>query len=948
MSFPVAVPKMNGSLKKCLLIACTALIILPLFTSPVSANWVMFRGDLFRSGTIASDWTPVQVTWNFSTGDKVRSSPAVSDGVVYVSSYDDYVYALDGATGVNLWSFKTGNDIYSSPIVADGVLYVGSQDQKFYALNSSTGAQIWSRAFVNGYHTSTAALTKGVVYLGGGDGYVYALNASDGSTFWSFRTNCNLYSCPAISGGIVYVGSMDASAGNMYAIDAATGAKIWNFSTGYMNLVCSSPAVVNGVVYFGSDDRQVYALNAVTGEKIWNYSTGMLTESSPAVVNGVVYIGSNNHNLYALNADTGAKIWNFKTNNAISSSPAVLDGVVYFGSWDNNVYALDASTGAKLWSYTTGGSVFSSPAVAKGGQVYIGSDDGHIYSINSQSVSPYYQINTAGGSSSGGGIKQYITINADGTITPPTVPITGDGNRYTLTGDVGGSIRVLKDKIIIDGQGHSIFGNGSAMSGGDIDLNRRDHITVMNTVFSGFFSTAIHLGSMDIADPNNRVGSSNCIITNNTITGGTPYYCFSIWVEGTNNSITNNHIFANNGMGIALEKGTQHTIANNVIENNGMYAISFEAGQATVRGNRMNNNSGGAYYFSDSNMGIMTPVQDIDSSNLVDGKPTYYWINQHNKAVPSDAGYVLLINCSDITISGVHIDKGGRYNSYSIILVDTKNSIVSDNTITAGNGIRIINNRSNASNISIIRNYLTTGMWSGGNTIIASNTFVNKGIILGSNAVVAYNNFTGCDIAVNMQGYNSVVRNNNFQSNQIAIHIFGGGNNQIYHNNFIANSKQVEEQHSDVTRWPLDTYYTSSNNTWNQPYPSGGNYWSAYTGNDLNNDGIGDTPYHIIENYTDLYPLIQPTNTIQPTTESLLPAEREQLPTPNPTEKPNPTSTSNFQINNEPGETNLTTSAQQLLLVLVIPAIVVVLAILVAYGLYNLIYRKQRKLTPIK
>ena len=133
-------------------------------------------------------------------------------------------------------------------------------------------------------------------------------------------------------------------------------------------------------------------------------------------------------------------------------------------------------------------------------------------------------------------------------------------------------------------------------------------------------------------------------------------------------------------------------IADNLIENNGMYAISFECGQATVRGNRLNNNTGGAYFFTDSLMGIMTPIQDIDSSNLVDGKPTYYWINQHNKAVPTDAGFVMLINCSQITISGLHIDKGGKYNSYSIFLVDTINSVISDNTITAGNGIRIQEN----------------------------------------------------------------------------------------------------------------------------------------------------------------------------------------------------------------------------------------------------------------
>ena len=157
--------KVNGLLKKSRLIVFIAFIILPLLIFPVNANWVMFRGDLSRSGTVATDWTPGQVTWNFSTGDKVRSSPAISDGIVYISSYDNYVYAVDGVTGAKLWSFQTGGNIYSSPVVADGVVYVGSQDEKFYALNSSTGVPIWSRAFVNGYHTSTAAVRMGLYTL---------------------------------------------------------------------------------------------------------------------------------------------------------------------------------------------------------------------------------------------------------------------------------------------------------------------------------------------------------------------------------------------------------------------------------------------------------------------------------------------------------------------------------------------------------------------------------------------------------------------------------------------------------------------------------------------------------------------------------------------------------------------------------------------------------------
>jgi eukaryotic-like serine/threonine-protein kinase len=97
----------------------------------------------------------------------------------------------------------------------------------------------------------------------------------------------------------------------------------------------------------------------------WSYATGFYVGSSPAVVNGVVYVGSDDGNVYALNASTGAKLWSYGTGNYVDSSPAVVNGVVYVGSQDGNVYALNASTGAKLWSYT-GSEVQSSPAVANG------------------------------------------------------------------------------------------------------------------------------------------------------------------------------------------------------------------------------------------------------------------------------------------------------------------------------------------------------------------------------------------------------------------------------------------------------------------------------------------------------------------------------------------------------------------------------------------------------
>ncbi|MHA2428064.1 MAG: right-handed parallel beta-helix repeat-containing protein [Candidatus Hermodarchaeia archaeon] len=95
-----------------------------------------------------------------------------------------------------------------------------------------------------------------------------------------------------------------------------------------------------------------------------------------------------------------------------------------------------------------------------------------------------------------------------------------------------------------------------------------------------------------------------------------------------------------------------------------------------------------------------------------------------------------------------------------------------------------------------------------------------------------------------MVGYSS---NNTLTGNTVSnntIEIWWGSNNRIYHNNFVNNIKQINIENTE--------------NTWDDGYPSGGNYWSDYTGVDANGDGIGDTPYVIDEDNVDQFPLMAP------------------------------------------------------------------------------------------
>jgi outer membrane protein assembly factor BamB len=360
----------------------------------VNTNWRQFgfnpdgkRLNPYENVLSPSTVGIIDLLWSYTTGSGVPSSPAVVNGVVYVGSLDNNVYALNASTGAKLWNYTTGGAVFSSPAVVNGVVHVGSDngsDDKggnVYALNASTGGLLWSLPTGQGTSVdSSPAVANEVVYASSTATPLYALNAGTGALQWTFSTRHVFSSSPAVADGVVYVGSVDH---NVYALNASTGGLLWSYITG--DLVHASPAVANGVVYVGSYDNNLYALNASTGAKLWSYTTGGGLYSSPAVANGVVYVGSIDNNVYALNATTGALLWSYATGGGVFCSPAVANGVVYVGSDDNYVYALNASDGAVLWSYATGNTVRSRPAVANG-VVYVGSYDGKVYAFGHRSA----------------------------------------------------------------------------------------------------------------------------------------------------------------------------------------------------------------------------------------------------------------------------------------------------------------------------------------------------------------------------------------------------------------------------------------------------------------------------------------------------------------------------------------------------------------------------------
>ena len=182
-------------------------------TSPAVANdhvWIGdSRGPPYQSqleaynvvdGTFANELD----CGNYSSP---MSSPATSGEWVYSGTQDGHFCAMEGM-GSSRWWITMGGEIDASPAVANGVVYVTLDSASLYAVNATTGAILWTTPPDRNL-ASSPAVANGVVFVGSYDGYLFAFDAANGTQLWAGWTGHIFGSSPSVANGVVYVGSTD-------------------------------------------------------------------------------------------------------------------------------------------------------------------------------------------------------------------------------------------------------------------------------------------------------------------------------------------------------------------------------------------------------------------------------------------------------------------------------------------------------------------------------------------------------------------------------------------------------------------------------------------------------------------------------------------------------------------------------------------------------------------
>ncbi len=326
------------------------------------------------AGPVAPVRRPI---WSFKVEDAVRSTPLAIDGIVFVGSYDNNVWAINATDGSLRWKYATDDGIGSSPAFANGLILIGSTDKKLHAVEARTGKPRW-RYQTDGKIYTTPKVSAGVAYFGADDGKIYAIRpkSSTATLEWEFNAMSKIRSSPMVDSAeeIVVFGT---EVGEVIALDLAGELK-WRFTT--RRRVLSSPALHDSVVYVGSDDWNLHALEAAGGYPAWRFKTKGLVVSSPVVSRGKVYFGSADKTLYCVDTLTGKETWRFETSGAITSSPAIEGDFIYIADTSGTLYCFDVHSGEPIWVFKSPKPILSSPHVSNG-VVYIGTDNKNIHAF---------------------------------------------------------------------------------------------------------------------------------------------------------------------------------------------------------------------------------------------------------------------------------------------------------------------------------------------------------------------------------------------------------------------------------------------------------------------------------------------------------------------------------------------------------------------------------------
>jgi len=561
------------------------------------------------------------------------------------------------------------------------------------------------------------------------------------------------------SGAPIQAAVNAASGGETICVKAGSYTENVNIATAHLTLAGEGAGVITVTAA-----SPIYPVFDVTADYV-NISGFTVTGVTGGYVAGIYLIGADHCNISENNASNNCDgIWlEYSSNNTLMSNTA--------NSNDRDGIWLEYSSNNTLTGNTMSGNMYN-------------------FGVRGSSLSEYTQNMDTSNTVDGRPI--YYWVDQKDKQIPRNAGFVGVVNGTNIT---------VRDLTLTNNSQGALFAY--------TENSRIENVTASSNNCDGIYlySSSNNALTNNTANSNNGGGIWLEYSSNNTLTDNDVSYnsCGIGLSSSSNNALTNNTVNSNDDPGIHLYSSSNNTLTDNDVSyNGGGIWLEYSSNNALTNNTVNSNDDPGIYLYSSSNntlagntmsgntcnfgvygSSLSEYTQNIDTSNVVDGKPIYYWVDQKDRQIPSNAGFVGVVNGTNITVRDLKLTN----NSQGALFAYTENSRIENVTVNSnGYGGIVLSSSSNNTlfNNTASNNSCGIGLSSSSNNTLTNNT-VNSNDDSGIHLFSSSNNtLTDNDVSYNGGGIeleyssNNALTNNTADSNSnCGIHLYSSSSNNI-------------------------------------------------------------------------------------------------------------------------------------------------------------------------
>lgn len=282
---------------------------------------------------------------------------AASDGILYATTGQGQVAAINIKDGSGLWQKNFSVPIRSSPRVSGDHLIVVTIDSQAYALSTKTGDILWNHRGINEtsmvMNSVSPTIAGNDVLVPYASGELFAISMADGKELWADALLQNRYTQassaftgiggdPTIDGEFVFA---TGSNGITVAINIPSGKRVWQRNVASLNtpwlagdelfILTSDNILVDFVKY----DGKIRWTTALASYENSENRQGAISWHGPVLVDGKLFIVGSNGKMVVVSAASGRILETKSIPNNIVTSPIVAEGRMYLVGQDATLYS---------------------------------------------------------------------------------------------------------------------------------------------------------------------------------------------------------------------------------------------------------------------------------------------------------------------------------------------------------------------------------------------------------------------------------------------------------------------------------------------------------------------------------------------------------------------------------------------------------------------------------